>query len=75
MLLEQAAAYAAANGIHAFTLTTFAEVPWNAPYYSRCGFGVLAGVEFSAGMQVIWDGEVEHGLHRWPRVYMRRDLE
>jgi hypothetical protein len=27
------------------------------------------------GMRVIWDGEVEHGLHRWPRVYMRRDLE
>jgi ribosomal protein S18 acetylase RimI-like enzyme len=75
MLLEQAAAYAAANGIHALTLTTFAEVPWNAPYYSRCGFRVLAGSEFSPGMQIIWDGEVEHGLHRWPRVYMRRDLE
>jgi ribosomal protein S18 acetylase RimI-like enzyme len=75
MLLDRAAAYAAANGIHALTLTTFAEVPWNAPYYSRCGFRVLAGRELSPGMQVIWDREVEHGLHRWPRVYRRRDLD
>jgi GNAT superfamily N-acetyltransferase len=37
-LLDHAAAYAAARGASALTLTTFAEVPWNAPYYVRCGF-------------------------------------
>jgi hypothetical protein len=74
MLLDHAAAYAAAQGIRALTLTTFAEVPWNAPYYARCGFRVLTGSELSPGMRAVNDREVAHGLHRWPRVSMRRDL-
>ena len=75
MLLEHAAAYAAASGIRALTLTTFAEVPWNAPYYARCGFRVLQNSELSPGMRAVRDREIAHGLHRWPRVYMRRDLD
>lgn len=75
MLLEHAAADAAARGLRALTLTTFAEVPWNAPYYARCGFRVLDDTELSPGMRAIWDREIAHGLHRWPRVFMRRDLD
>jgi hypothetical protein len=56
------------------TLTTFAAVPWNAPYYARCRFRVLEDSELSPGMRAIRDREIAHGLHRWPRVYMRRDL-
>ena len=37
-MLEHAAGRAAAAGLPALTLTTFTEVPWNAPYYERCGF-------------------------------------
>jgi GNAT superfamily N-acetyltransferase len=74
MLLEHAAAYAAARGIRALTLTTFAEVPWNAPYYARCGFRILDDSELSPGMRAVRDREIAHGLHRWPRVCMRRDL-
>lgn len=74
MLLEHAAADAAARGLRALTLTTFADVPWNAPYYARCGFRVLDETELSPGMRAIWDREIAHGLHRWPRVFMRRDL-
>jgi GNAT superfamily N-acetyltransferase len=74
MLLEHAAAYAAARGIRALTLTTFAEVPWNAPYYARCGFRVLDDSELSPGLRAVRDREIAHGLHRWPRVCMRRDL-
>jgi N-acetylglutamate synthase-like GNAT family acetyltransferase len=74
MLLDHAAASAAASGIGALTLTTFAEVPWNAPYYARCGFRVLDDSQLSPGMRAIWDREIAHGLHRWPRVFMRRDL-
>ncbi|CAM3545692.1 GNAT family N-acetyltransferase [Kibdelosporangium persicum] len=29
-------------GSRGVTLTTFADVPWNAPWYTRLGFGVLA---------------------------------
>jgi len=74
MLLEYAAVDAAASGIGALTLTTFAEVPWNAPYYARCGFRVLGESELSPGLRAITDRERAHGLHRWPRVCMRWDL-
>ena len=35
-LLDHAAHQAAAAGVRAVTLTTFAQVPCNAPYYARC---------------------------------------
>ena len=74
MLLEHAAGCAVARGIGALTLTTFAEVPWNAPYYARCGFRVLDDSELMPGMRAVRDREIAHGLHRWQRVCMRRDL-
>jgi len=72
MLLDHAAAGAAARGIRGLTLTTFAEVPWNTPYYARCGFHVLDDSELSPGMRAVRDREIAHGLYRWPRVCMRR---
>lgn len=40
-LLDHLADRATATGVPALTLTTFADVPWNAPYYARCGFLTL----------------------------------
>jgi GNAT superfamily N-acetyltransferase len=73
-LLDHAASRAAAEGLPALTLTTFAHVPWNAPYYARCGFRVLDGAEITPGLQAIREREAALGLDRWPRVCMRRDL-
>src|SRR5215469_11855653 len=73
-LLEYAAGRAAADGLPALTLTTFAHVPWNAPYYSRCGFRVLDDAELTPGLRAIRQREAAVGLGRWPRVCMRRDL-
>jgi GNAT superfamily N-acetyltransferase len=73
-LLEYAAGRAAADGRAALTLTTFASVPWNAPYYRRCGFRVLDEAELTPGLRAIRQHEAELGLDRWPRVCMRRDL-
>lgn len=73
-LLEHAAGRAAADGLAALTLTTFASVPWNAPYYRRCGFRVLDDEELTSGLRAIRHDEAELGLDRWPRVCMRRDL-
>lgn len=70
-LIDHVAATAA---VPALTLTTFTEVPWNAPYYLRCGFRVLADAELTSGLRRIRDQEIARGLHRWPRVTMRRDL-
>lgn len=73
-LLDHAADRAAADGLPALTLTTFAHVPWNAPYYVRCGFRVLDDAEITPGLQAIREREAAMGVDRWPRVCMRRDL-
>jgi GNAT superfamily N-acetyltransferase len=73
-LLDHLAGLAVTGGIPALTLTTFAAVPWNAPYYERCGFRYLDGAELTPGLREIREREAAHGLDRWPRVCMRRDL-
>jgi GNAT superfamily N-acetyltransferase len=73
VLLDHAADQASAAGLPALTLTTFADVPWNAPYYARCGFRVLDGAEITPGLRAIRHREAALGLDRWPRVCMRRD--
>ncbi|MEU5012529.1 GNAT family N-acetyltransferase [Streptomyces sp. NPDC021749] len=55
------------------TLTTFAEVPWNAPYYARLGFRVLSDAELTPGLRAVRAHEAALGLDRWPRVCMRRE--
>ncbi|MZD06511.1 GNAT family N-acetyltransferase, partial [Streptomyces sp. SID5785] len=55
-------------------LTTFRDVEWNAPYYARLGFRVLAEDEVTPGLARIRAAEAAHGLDRWPRVCMRREL-
>lgn len=72
-LLERACAWAGEHRYPAITLTTYAEVPWNGPYYSRRGF-----VEVDAatpGLAVIRAREEELGLDAVARrIVMRRDL-
>lgn len=72
-LIEAAAAWARKHGLPALTLTTFADVPWNAPYYARLGFGVVAEDALSDGLRRIRAHEAELGLDAWPRVVMRRE--
>ncbi|MFF0446795.1 GNAT family N-acetyltransferase [Streptomyces sp. NPDC004609] len=73
-LIGHLASRAASDGLTALTLTTFAEVPWNAPYYARLGFRTLGESELTEGLREIRRAEKEHGLDRWPRVCMRREL-
>jgi GNAT superfamily N-acetyltransferase len=72
-LLEHQAERAAADGLPALTLTTFADVPWNAPYYARLGFRTLAAPQLTPGLREIRARETDAGLDRWPRVCMRRE--
>lgn len=73
-LIEQAVAWAGQRGLGAVTLTTFTDVPWNAPYYERLGFRRLSGDELTPGLKAIRAREAAIGLDRWPRCCMRRDL-
>lgn len=70
-LLAHAAHHAREEGLAALTLTTFADVPWNAPYYARLGFRTLTEAELTPGLRGIRAEEAAHGLDRWPRVCMR----
>jgi GNAT superfamily N-acetyltransferase len=74
VLIEHVAGWARERGAPALTLTTYAEIAWNAPYYERLGFRRLADDELTPGLRRIRAAEAEHGLDRWPRLAMRRDL-
>ena len=71
-LIETTSAWAQGQRLTALTLTTFAEVPWNAPYYACLGFHVVPAEDRSAGMRRIRDHEAARGLDAWPRVIMSR---
>ncbi|WJV50776.1 GNAT family N-acetyltransferase [Streptomyces flavofungini] len=73
-LLDHLADRAAADAVPALTLTTFRDVPWNAPYYARCGFVLLDDAELGPGLRAVREKEAAHGLDRWPRVCMRRPV-
>ncbi|MBT3152193.1 GNAT family N-acetyltransferase [Streptomyces sp. CHD11] len=73
-LLARAGRHAREEGLAALTLTTFADVPWNAPYYARLGFRTLAETELTPGLRAIRAEEAAHGLDRWPRVCMRAGI-
>ena len=74
VLLGHACEWARGNGLKAVTLTTFANIPWNAPNYERCGFRKLTADDLTPGLLRIRREEADHGLDAWPRVCMRRLL-
>jgi GNAT superfamily N-acetyltransferase len=58
-------------GFGTVTLTTFRDVPWNAPFYRRLGFTVLAAAELSPELAQLVRRESAHGLDPERRVAMR----
>jgi GNAT superfamily N-acetyltransferase len=70
-LIDHVDAWATSRGLAGLTLTTFTDVAWNAPYYTRLGFTVLT--DLTPGLRAIRDHETATGLDAWPRVAMRRD--
>ncbi|WP_409494027.1 GNAT family N-acetyltransferase [Amycolatopsis sp. cmx-11-12] len=71
-LIEHTAEWAAREGLAGLTLTTYTEVPWNAPYYARLGFVTLGEDDLTEGLRAIRGHEIARGLDAWPRVTMRR---
>ncbi|MGW4478990.1 GNAT family N-acetyltransferase [Rhodococcus triatomae] len=56
------------------TLTTFADVPWNAPYYRRLGFEPVPDRDVGPELRAVRAREAAHGLDAWPRIAMRRHI-
>jgi GNAT superfamily N-acetyltransferase len=64
-------AWARAAGHPALTLTTFRDVPWNAPFYASCGFRVLGPAELPPALRAVVEEEAARGLDPATRVVMR----
>ncbi len=73
-LIEQVAQLARAQQLTQLTLSTFREVPWNAPYYRRLGFRDIEEAELDAALIERRDAHIARGLDESKRVFMRRDL-
>lgn len=71
-LLDEVAARARAAGLEGLSLSTFREVPWNAPYYRRLGFVEVAVL--TPGMAAIREEHLARGLDEDARVFMARDV-
>jgi len=73
-LLDAACNWATAHGYPAITLTTFADVAWNGPFYAARGFTIVVD-DPGPGVAALRERERAAGLDAvGERVLMRRDL-
>jgi GNAT superfamily N-acetyltransferase len=73
-LVDHVAERARAAGRAAVTLTTFRDIPWNAPYYARLGFRELPEEEWGPQLRALVAREREVIPGDAPRVAMIRRL-
>lgn len=71
-LVERSITWARAYGFSDLTLTTFAHLPWNSPFYRGLGFEVVADTALPAPARAALASEMAMGLTR--RLAMRRLL-
>jgi GNAT superfamily N-acetyltransferase len=73
-LLEAACAAARAADHPTMLLSTYAGVPWNAPFYEKRGFRVVSLAGYTRAMRDLRHTERRLGHPIWRRVLMRRAL-
>lgn len=73
-LICTVATWARERNLRSMTLTTYEQVPWNSPYYSRLGFVVLPEEHQLPELRAIRCDEVDRGLDAWPRIAMHLRL-
>jgi predicted DCC family thiol-disulfide oxidoreductase YuxK/GNAT superfamily N-acetyltransferase len=73
-LVDTVCEWASGQGFSAITLSTFREVPWNAPFYARRGFRQVPVAELSPGLRGVRAREARLGIAMDRRVVMRRSL-
>jgi GNAT superfamily N-acetyltransferase len=73
-LIEQVAQLARSRLLMQLVLSTYREVPWNAPYYRRLGFRAMEEAELDAALIARRDAHIARGLDESKRVFMRREL-
>ena len=74
-LVREVCAYAERTGVAAVTLTTFRDVPWNAPFYTKLGFEPVPEAEWTPELRRTVAKETAGGLDPAKRVVMRRPTQ
>ncbi|SDB33063.1 GNAT family N-acetyltransferase [Pseudomonas sp. NFACC13-1] len=69
-LIEVAQDYARSNGLGLITLTTFIDVPWNAPFYASMGFQAKATQDLEPRLATILNAEYQRGYAPGSRCAM-----
>ena len=74
MLIEQVEQWGREQCVDAVTLTTFADVRWNGPYYAHLGYEPVAPEELTPDLAKIRADETANGIDVRPRMAMRKVL-
>lgn len=61
-LIEATKTSARDRGLPGVTLTTFSHIPWNGPFYERCGFVTLTEAQLTPGLTKILQQENSAGF-------------
>jgi GNAT superfamily N-acetyltransferase len=69
-LIATIRAWAQLSDYSVLSLSTFRDIPWNAPFYAKLGFRILDESELTAGFQEIRRQELAAGLPIADRVIM-----
>ena len=71
-LIDTLCDWAKDRGYRLVTLSTFRDVPWNAPYYARMGFEIVEMDLLGPHHAAVRAEEIEGGLDGTLRVFMQR---
>ena len=63
------------QGYSICSLSTFQDIPWNAPFYAKLGFSPVEEAELTPGFQQIRFNELAAGLPMADRIIMYRRLQ
>jgi ribosomal protein S18 acetylase RimI-like enzyme len=74
-LVDTVCSWATLQDYRLVSLSTFRDIPWNAPFYSKLGFRILDVAELTPGFQQIRLQEMEAGLPISERVIMYCELQ
>ncbi|MBU0756375.1 MAG: GNAT family N-acetyltransferase [Planctomycetes bacterium] len=69
-LLNTVCDWAGEKGYETITLTTFRDIPWNAPFYARQGFKIVQPETVSPDHVRLMESEIKRGFQPDKRVLM-----
>jgi len=73
-LIDAGSDWARSKGFDAMTLTTYRDVPWNAPFYARLGFAAFEPGLDRLGLHAAITEEAASGFAAAPRIAMRKRI-